>query len=134
MVRRQKRDIKQECIPVECVPTAAVSVTRCHYQGGCLSGRGICREGGLCLDGGLCPEGISVQGFRSTGGLCSQDVSVSLSRGGGSVSGVLFHRGSLYTGSLCPQGSLSTRGLPTPLWTERQTGVKTLLWLAAGNN
>ena len=25
---------RREYIPVECVPTAAVAATRCHYQGG----------------------------------------------------------------------------------------------------
>ena len=32
----------QECIPLGCVPAAAVATTRCQYK------RGFCPEGGLC--------------------------------------------------------------------------------------
>ena len=63
-------DMKQECIPVGCVPTAAVAATTCQYfgvsvqgvsllcQGGeVLSRGGFCPERVLCPDGGFCPEG-----------------------------------------------------------------------------
>ena len=88
-----------------------------------LYGGGLC-PGGLCLaEGSLSSRGISVQG-----GLCPV----------GSLS-----RGSL--GGLCPGGSISRGfsvlgGLPDrtpPLWTESQTGVKTLPWrnfIAGGKN
>ena len=33
---RYKKKKKQECIPVGCVPTAAVATTRCHCGGVCL--------------------------------------------------------------------------------------------------
>ena len=51
---------KQECIPVGCVPPAAVTVCR----GGCLPGGGsaqggVCPEGG-CLPGGCLPMGGGV--------------------------------------------------------------------------
>ena len=35
-----KKYLLQECIPVGCVPTAAVAATRCQYQGGLPPGRG----------------------------------------------------------------------------------------------
>ena len=28
-----QNQLKQECIPVGCIPTAAVAATRCQYQG-----------------------------------------------------------------------------------------------------
>ena len=43
-----RRRPQQECIPVGCVPTAAVAVTRCHY-------RGESAPGGSACGGGLCP-------------------------------------------------------------------------------
>ena len=57
---RSKRSIKQECIPVGCVPPAhwpyprGVSSWGCLSRGGCLLG-GVCPGGGLpggCLPGG----------------------------------------------------------------------------------
>ena len=56
---------RQECIPVGCIPPAAVAVS-----GGCLPGMGcLRREDGRCLPrgclprrvclGGVCPEGVS---------------------------------------------------------------------------
>ena len=45
----------QECIPVGCVPSAAVAVSR---VGGCLLPGGVySRGGGVCLLGGLLPGG-----------------------------------------------------------------------------
>ena len=40
----------KECIPVECVPSAAVAIS----SGGCLP------EGGVCWGGGVCPAGGDV--------------------------------------------------------------------------
>ena len=50
---------KQECIPVGCVPSAAVAVSREVVSAG---GRGVCLGGCLprgCLPGGgVCPGGV----------------------------------------------------------------------------
>ena len=44
---RAKYNQSQECIPVECVPTAVVAVTTCQYWGGvCLQGEGLSPKGG----------------------------------------------------------------------------------------
>ena len=72
--------IIQECIPVGCVPSAAVTVSRgggCLLQGGCLLG-GCLVPGGLLLGGVSAPGGV-----WSQGGVCSR-VCV-CSRGGGGV-------------------------------------------------
>ena len=52
----QKKYYMQECIPVGCVPPAAVAV-----RGGCLPRRGICPEG--CL-----PRRVSASGYLPKGG------------------------------------------------------------------
>ena len=47
--------MKQECIPVGCVPSAAVAVPG-----------GVCL-GGVCLIGGVClPRGVSAKGVADT--------------------------------------------------------------------
>ena len=52
----------QECIPLGCVPAAAVATTRCQYK------RDFCPEGvsvqGVSVHRDLFPEGVSI------GGLC----------------------------------------------------------------
>ena len=61
-------DMKKECIPVGCVPTAAVAATTCQYFG--VSVRGV----SLLCRGGVCPEGVSVQRgvLCPDGGLCPE--------------------------------------------------------------
>ena len=68
----QKSSGKQECIPVKCVPSAAVAV--CLGGGGCLP-RGGClpgMSGGVCLSvGGCLPIGRVYQFAGSAcGGVC----------------------------------------------------------------
>ena len=53
-----KSEKKQECIPVGCVPSAAVAVC----------------WGGVCLGGGVCP-GVSAQGGVCPGGCLHRGVS-----------------------------------------------------------
>ena len=59
---------KQECIPVGCVPSAAVAVCRRCLRGEVSAG-GVCPEGvsaqrgclprgGVCPAGGVCPGGV----------------------------------------------------------------------------
>ena len=56
--------IKQESIPVGCVPSAAVVIC---WRGGCLP-NGL--SAGGCLPwGGVCPGGVSAQGVSTWGGL-----------------------------------------------------------------
>ena len=91
--------LKQECIPVGCVPSAAVAV--CWGEGGCL-----CVWGGLCMSRGCLPGGpgrVSAQGMSAWGGVCP--------------------RGCLPGGCVCQEGCLPD---PLPLWKELQNGVKTL--------
>ena len=69
--------MKQECIPVECVPSAAVTAGGClprgcvSAQGGCLP-RGVCVQGeclpGRGCRGGVCPGCVCVQGVCVQGG------------------------------------------------------------------
>ena len=51
----ERKKYYQECIPVECVLTTAVSSARCQYSVHFLSGP-MCSRSGLC-PGGLCPAG-----------------------------------------------------------------------------
>ena len=57
--------IKQECIPVGCVPSAAVAVCPGVSAQGSVSARGVSVQGGVCWGGvcweGVCP-GVSAQG------------------------------------------------------------------------
>ena len=64
--------MKQECLPVRCVPSAAVAVCRgvspggeLSAQWGCLPGSGVC-PGSVCPGGfmprGVCPEGCLPRG------------------------------------------------------------------------
>ena len=65
----------QECIPVGCVPSAAVAVSpgggvcsQGDRLGGCLLWGGVCSQG--CLPpGGSAPGGVSAPGFCSRGGI-----------------------------------------------------------------
>ena len=57
---------KQECIPVGCVPSAAVAAGRGVSQHALGRERGVC-PGGVCL-------GVSTQGV-SAGGMSAQGVS-----------------------------------------------------------
>ena len=65
---------KQECIPVGCVPSAAVAIC---WGGGCLPGgvsaqRGCLPRGGVCP--GVClPGGVSAQGAGVSAGVCLAD-------------------------------------------------------------
>ena len=88
--------MKQECIPVGCLPSAAVAsqgmYSSMHWAGGCLSqhvrGRGVCipactdkgvsAQGGGCLPGGCLPGEGDVclggvypgKGMSAQGGVC----------------------------------------------------------------
>ena len=68
--------LKQECIPVGCVPAA-----RRLYAGVCFPGGGVCSRGGVCL-GGSAPRG---RGCLLPGGICSGGPAPGgvCSRGGG---------------------------------------------------
>ena len=55
---------RQECIPVGCVPSAAVAF--CWWGRGCLP-RGV-SAGGVCL-----PKGVSAGGSVCLGGVCQGD-------------------------------------------------------------
>ena len=70
---------KQECIPVGCIPSAAMAarmgcIPVCTGQGGCLPRarlpRGVYPEGysqgGVC-PGGVCPGGVSAWGLSAKG-------------------------------------------------------------------
>ena len=101
-----------------------------------LSG-GLCL-GGLCL-GGLC-LGVSVWGSLSGGSLSGGSLSGGVSVQGESLSGWSLSAGSPSRGG-SPSRVVSVQGLPyrdpLPLWTESQTGVKTLPcrnFVADGNN
>ena len=65
----QHKDMKQECIPVGCVPPAPYRSAGggCLCPGGSLSG-GLCPGRGLC-PGVLCPGGLC-PGDLCPGGLC----------------------------------------------------------------
>ena len=54
---------EKECIPVGCLPTAAVAATRCQYQGS-LFGGGLCLEGISVWRGSPSGEG-SLSGGKS---------------------------------------------------------------------
>ena len=72
---------KQECIPVGCVPSATVAVSRVRGGGGgvCVSAPGGCLlpggcvcSGGCLLRGGVC-SGVCVSalgGLSALGGVC----------------------------------------------------------------
>ena len=80
----EKNYKKQECIPVGCVPSAAVAICWgvCLPMGGSLPG-GVCPRG-------VCPErGVSVQGDVRPGGVCPWGVCP----GGCLPKGVSFQRG-----------------------------------------
>ena len=78
---------KQECIPVGCVPSSAVAVSRggggvvcsregCLLRGGCLLPGG-CLLLGVSAPGGSAPRGVSAPGGACLlpGGICTQGVS-----------------------------------------------------------
>ena len=131
-----KNMMKQECIPVGCVPAA-----RWPYPGVCFPGGGVCLLRGVSAPRGvsgpggcLVLGGVWSQGVSAPGGVCSRGVSA-----GGFWSGGVWSQGGLL------QGVFSWRGLvlvsqhalrQTPLLTESQMPVKTLPWpnfIAAGN-
>ena len=62
--------IKQECIPVGCVPSAVVAISQGGVSsGGCLLQRGVCSRWGCLLWGGVCSGGCLLQ----VGGVCSRE-------------------------------------------------------------
>ena len=110
-------NVKQECIPVGCVPAA-------HWPTVCWR----LLPGGVSAPGGWCAwSGGGGGGVPGPGGVC-----LVLGRGGVPGPG----------GGVCsPEGGLASqhalRQTPSPLWTESQTPVKTLPWpnfVAAGKN
>ena len=107
-----------ECIPVGCVPSAAVAVS--------VFLQGVC-PGSVCLVGVSSQQGVYLGGMSAWG--------VSAWEGGVCLLGV-----SAWERGVCPVGCLPTghclsgvvcpgRGLPDfPPWTEWQTGVNTILY------
>ena len=64
VISKQQVYSRQECIPVGCVPSAAVTISGREgvCPGECLPGEGVSAQGrGVCR-GGVCPGGVSVQG------------------------------------------------------------------------
>ena len=117
---------KQECIPVGCVPSAAVAVSRGVYlvRGvsalGGVPGRGVYLAwgGGICSGGvpaGGCtwsqggvpgPAGICSRGVPGPGGVCSL---------GDVCSGVCtWPRGVPHPGGVCSSGECTWSGTPPP--------------------
>ena len=129
--------IKQECIPVECVPAAHWPYAGICFPGGGLQswgvpgpggvGVGCLVRGGVCLvQGGVC----LVQGVAAWSGGCMPGLGgVCLVQGGlpglGGVSLVWGVSAWSWGGLAGPGGSPYWR---PPLWTEWQTGVKILPW------
>ena len=78
--KRQKIN-KQECIPVGCIPSAAVVILEGGGGDVCL---GKCLPRGMSAQGGVCPGGVSAGGCPSRGvfiggvslGVSAQGVSV----------------------------------------------------------
>ena len=79
-----KNQRKQGCIPVGCVPSAAVAVCwsgevsargGLSVQGRCLP-RGCASRGSVCFQGGWCFQGVCFRGVCFLGG-CSQGVCAS---------------------------------------------------------
>ena len=91
----EQKQTRQECIPVGCVPSAAVAVC---WEGG-ICPRGVCPGGGVCLPRGWClpGRGVSAQGEGCVcpgGGMSAQGV-VSAGEGGCLPRGVYLPRGCL---------------------------------------
>ena len=82
--------MKQECIPVGCVPAAHWPYAGVCFRGGCLP-----PGGGVCV----CSQGVGGGGVFSQGGVCSQGVGE-----GGVCSG----------GHVCPWGRCLLRGVSAP--------------------
>ena len=102
-----KNYVKQECIPVGCVPSTAVAISP---GGGCLLPGGVC-------SGGVCSRGVSAPWW---GGVCSQESGCVCSWGcllwGVSAPGVCS-RGWWYCSMHC--------GRHSPPRVDRQTPLKT---------
>ena len=102
--------MEEECIPVGYVPPASVAVSGRRRPRVCVCmSRGVSAQGG----GGVCPEGVCPGEF--TGGVC-QGVCVC-------VQGRVHPPTQRQTPPPLPVACWHTH---TPLWTEWQTGVKTL--------
>ena len=86
--RQTNYNIKQDCIPVGCVPPA-----RWPYLSACS------------VPGGLCPGGSLSWGVSVPGGLCPRGVSA----GGVSVPGGSLSRGGVCLGGVCPGGHVACK-------------------------
>ena len=123
---------KQECIPVGCVPSAAVAV---WGRGGCLVGggvwsRGVSARGGVCSGGCLVLGGVSGLGVSRPMGVCLLQGGVC--SGGCLVLGGVYYGGCLLAGGVCSrgvsapggcllQGGVCSRGCGIPACTEADT-------------
>ena len=97
---------KQECIPVGCVPSAAVAVSR---------GGGLFRGGCGCVSapwGGVCSRGVS------SGGCLLPGVCLLL---GVSAPGGVCSQGGVCSGGCLLQGMSALGGCGIPAWTEADT-------------
>ena len=142
--------VKQECIPVGCVPAAHWPYAGVCFPGGVSALGGVCLvRGGVCLFGGVsAPRGCvpGVGGFMLLGGCAwsggclvwgSAPEGVCLVWGGLLWGGVPGQGGCLLWGGFGIPACTEADTLPPCLWTESQTPVKTLPWpnfVAAGNN
>ena len=126
--------LKQECIPIGCVPSAAVA--RCLSGGGVSAQEVICPEG-VSAQECVCPGGVSVKRVSAHGaGVCPEGVRpwLCLPRSVSAQEGCLSSRvsaqvGCVCLGDVCLGGCLSRGCLPDtthPLWTEWQKCGKTL--------
>ena len=115
---------QQECIPVGCVPFAAVAVSRggvCSVgcllmgvsaSGGCLLMEGVC-------SGGVCSWGVSASRGVSRGDICSQGVC--LFRGMSAPRGVSAPRGFLLPWECLSPRGVCSQGCGIPPCTEADT-------------
>ena len=113
---------QQECIPVGCVPSASVAITRCQYWGGVPSGGGVCSFPGGVTSGGVPSRDVYLPGGCTFRGVYQAYPPPSWN---GPGSGTPPRRNLGPCISTLPEGTWD-QAYPTPLWTEWQTHVKTL--------
>ena len=101
---------KQECIPVGCIPSATVAVSRGGLcSGGVYAPGGVCSWGGLCSGGGVCSRGCLLLGMSALRGV--------LPRGRGCLLlGVSAPGGCLLLVGVCSQGGVCSWGVSALGW------------------